>query len=156
LALEFWKLLEDWHGMCIQQSIMKHLKYILAALSLFLMLGLAQNAKAQNPDDVFTKVTSAIQAGNAEALSALLQSPVEITLPGADQAYSAQQATFVIKDFFAKFPPKSFKVLHKGNSGPTHYATGSYVSANGTFDANIFLKKVDAGFKVSQLRFEAE
>lgn len=112
--------------------------------------------KAQTPDDVFGKITTAIQGGNAEALSALLVSPVEITLPGADQAYSAQQASFVLKEFFAKYPPKSFKVMHKGNSGPTHYATGSYVSGKGTFDTNIFVKKVENKLMVTQLRFEAE
>lgn len=136
---------------------MKHMKIFLATLFLFLVAAFnSQQVKAQTPEAVFGKIATAIQGGNAEALSAMLQSPVEITLPGADQAYSSQQASFVLKDFFAKYPPKSFKILHTGNSGPTQYATGSYTSAAGTFDTNIFLKKVEDTFKVTQLRFEAE
>ncbi len=141
--------------MCAKYIVMKNFKIILATL-LFALISTTTLMKAQTPDAVFGKITTAIQGGNADALSALLQSPVEITLPGADQAYSAQQASFVLKEFFKKYPPKSFKVLHKGNSGPTHYATGSYTSSGGTFDTNIFLKKVDNTFKVTQLRFEAE
>ena len=133
------------------------MKIILVTLLLaFSSIATGIDLKAQTPDEVFGKITTAIQSGNADALSALLQSPVEITLPGADQAYSAQQASFVLKEFFTKYPTKSFKVLHKGNSGPTQYGTGSYVSGAGTFDTNIFLKKVDNTFKVTQLRFEAE
>ncbi|HEX2898883.1 MAG TPA: DUF4783 domain-containing protein, partial [Bacteroidia bacterium] len=62
----------------------------------------------------------------------------------------------VLKEFFAKNAPKSFSVIHKGNSGTTNYATGTFVSAGGTYDTNIFLKNVGGVYKVIQLRFEAE
>ncbi len=145
--------------MCNEISIMKHLKTLPALLLLMLLMVFAQpKASAQStPDDAFGKIAAAIQGGNADALTPFLQAQVEITLPGADEAYSAQQATFVLKDFFAKNAPKSFQVIHKGNSGVTNYATGTFVSSNGkTYDTNIFLKNVDGVFKVSQLRFEAE
>ena len=144
--------------MCDESSIMKHLKTYSAFLLLIVLLvfGTTKAQAQSTPDEAFGKIAAAIQAGNADALSAFLQTSVEITLPGADQSYSAQQATFVLKDFFAKNPPKSFQVVHKGNSGATNYATGTYVSATGSFDTNIFLKSVGGVFKVSQLRFEAE
>ena len=144
--------------MCNHHRIMKTLKTLLAFLIalMFVVAGHFQ-AKAQStPDEAFGKIAAAIQAGNADALTAFLQSPVEITLPGADQAYSSQQATFVLKDFFTKNAPKSFSVIHKGNSGTTNYATGTFVSGNGTYDTNIFLKNVGGVYKVTQLRFEAE
>jgi hypothetical protein len=155
------KLFSDqnvWHKMCNGLGIMKNTYSIFTALLLtfFLALG-GQSVQAQNtPDEVFAKLATAIQTGNAEAVSAYMQSPVELTLPGTDQAYSAQQATFVLKDFFAKNTPKSFAIVHKGNSGTTNYATGTLVTSGGTYDANIFIKKVDDAFKVTQLRFEAE
>lgn len=144
--------------MCNHHGIMKTLKTFLAFLiALFFVLAGHQRSQAQStPDEAFGKIAAAIQAGNADALTAFLQSPVEITLPGADQAYSSQQATFVLKDFFAKNAPKSFSVIHKGNSGATNYATGTYVSSGGTYDTNIFLKNVGGVYKVTQLRFEAE
>jgi hypothetical protein len=137
---------------------MKTFKTLLAFLiALFFAVASSQHVKAQStPDEAFSKISAAIQAGNADAMAAFMQSPVEITLPGADQAYSAQQATFVLKEFFKKNAPKSFSVIHKGNSGTTNYATGTYVSSGGTYDTNIFLKNVGGVYKVVQLRFEAE
>jgi hypothetical protein len=137
---------------------MKTFKTLLAFLiALFFAVVSSQGLKAQStPDEAFGKIAAAIQAGNAEALTGYMLSPVELTLPGADQAYSAQQATFVLKDFFAKYPPVSFSVIHKGNSGTTNYATGTYASKAGKFDTNIFLKNAGGVYKVSQLRFEAE
>lgn len=137
---------------------MKHFTTLSALLLLMVMtVFTAPRAQAQStPDEAFSKIAAAIQAGNADALTAFLQSPVEITLPGADESYSSQQATFVLKDFFAKNAPKSFSVIHKGNSGTTNYATGSFVSSTGTYDTNIFLKNVGGVYKVTQLRFEAE
>lgn len=137
---------------------MKTLKTLLAFLIalLFVIAGYQQSKAQSTPDEALRKVSAAIQAGNADALTGFLQSQVEITLPGADQSYSSQQATFILKDFFTKFAPKSFSVIHTGESGTTNYATGTYVSGNGTFDTNIFLKNVQGVFKVTQLRFEAE
>lgn len=148
----------NWHRMCNGISIMKHLNKFSALLLLMVLVAFTSpQAQAQStPDEAFGKIAAAIQGGNADALTAFLQSPVEITLPGADQAYSAQQATFVLKDFFAKNTPKSFQVIHKGNSGATNYATGTFVSGGGTYDTNIFLKNVGGVYKVTQLRFEAE
>jgi hypothetical protein len=144
--------------MCYFRGIMKTLKTLLAFLIALLFAVMStQDLKAQStPDEAFGKIAAAIQAGNADALTAFMLSPVELTVPGADQAYSAQQATFVLKDFFAKHPPVSFSVIHKGNSGATNYATGTYVSKTGKFDANIFLKNVGGTYKMNQLRFEAE
>lgn len=137
---------------------MKHYNTLSALLLLLVLMAFGTpKAQAQStPDEAFSKIAAAIQGGNADALAAFLQSPVEITLPGADQSYSAQQATFVLKDFFAKNAPKSFQVIHKGNSGATNYATGTFVSSGGTYDTNIFLKNVGGVYKVTQLRFEAE
>lgn len=137
------------------------MKNIIPRFALMLLLatmafGLPKAHAQSTPDEAFGKIAAAIQAGNADALSAYLQSPVELTLPGADQAYSAQQATFVLKEFFAKNAPKSFQVIHKGNSGATNYATGTFVSGGGTYDTNIFLKNVGGVYKVTQLRFEVE
>ena len=143
--------------MCNDQSIMKTVKTLLAFLIALFFAVASHEAKAQStPDEAFGKIAAAIQAGNADALSAFLNSPVEVTLPGADQSYSSQQATFVLKDFFSKNAAKSFSVIHKGNSGATNYATGTYVSASGTYDTNIFLKNVAGVYKVVTLRFEAE
>ena len=80
---------------------------------------------------------------------------MEITVPGAGSSYSAQKAKYVLQGFFVRYPPIRFSLAHEGTTGATHYATGSYVSGGGTFDTNIFLKKVNDVYKVTELRFES-
>jgi hypothetical protein len=119
-------------------------------------MGIATQTQAQSPDAVFEQVSAAIGKGDATALSTNFSTTVEVTAPGADQAYSAQQATFVLKEFFTKNAVKSYTVSHKGSSGSTWYATGVYTASTGVFDTNVFMKKVGDKFQITQIRFEAE
>ena len=113
--------------------------------------------QAQETDAVFQKVATAIQAKDAAALSAMLNSSVELTVPGInDGAYAVKQAQFVISDFFTKYPVTSFKIIKKGSTGNTFYAVGIYTSAKGSFDTNIFVRNMGGTFLVTQIRFEAE
>lgn len=128
----------------------------LTTLILGLTVALSPVAKAQTADPALDKATAAIAKGDAASLAALLNSSVELTLPGADGMYQSNQAQFVLKDFFTKYPVTGFKIMHKGNSAGAFYATGSYTSAKGNFDANIYVKNVNGQFLVTAIRFEAE
>jgi hypothetical protein len=136
---------------------MKHVstlsKYLLLVLLYF---GVAQQVQAQTPDAVFDQIAAAIGKGDATALSGHFSTTVEVTVPSADQAYSAQQASFVLKEFFAKNTVTSFSVKHKGSSGATWYANGVYASSGGVFDTNVFVKKVGDKYQITQIRFEAD
>lgn len=131
-----------------------HISKLIALVLLF--TGTVSGLKAQTAKDVFTTVSGAIAKANDAAIAAYFNSSVEVTLPGSDQSYAAQQAQFVLKDFFAKNPPSGFKLLHDGESGGTWYATGTYSSAKGAYDTNIFVKKVGEKFLITQIRFELE
>lgn len=137
---------------------MKRLKNISKLLMLLMIFtGFAFTSYAQGEADaVFNKVASGIQAKDASAIAAHFHSNVEVTTPDADAVYGANQAQFVIKDFFAKNPGTGFKVEHKGSSGSTFYATGSYKTAAGNFDTNIFVKNIGGKYVITQIRFEAE
>lgn len=127
---------------------------ILAAFLLMAFAGV--NVQAQDASGVFQEVARSIQAGNSVSLSGHFAANVEVTLPDAEGTYSSKQAQFVVADFFKEFPVKTFKIVHKGNSGATHYAVGTYSSTKGVFDANIFIKEVGNKYVISQIRFEAE
>lgn len=132
---------------------MKSLKKILA---ITVLMTLSLGAIAQTPNGVFSVITEAMKTGNAANLSKHFNSSVEITLPSTDKTYSSTQANFVMKEFFSKYPPKGFSIIHKGESGSTHYATGTYNSSKGNFDTNIFVKKVGEKFLITQIRLEAD
>ena len=105
---------------------MKHLYNITKVLLLTIFLsGMALQVQAQRPDGAFKAISAAIQAGDANALAQHFNNNVEVTLPDVDQSFSAQQATFVLKDFFAKHTVGKYTVNHKGTSGSTHYQTGT-------------------------------
>ena len=136
---------------------MKHVNHLSKYLLFLLLLtGLTTTVQAQTPDAVFEQIAGAISKGDAAAVATHFNTTVEVTLPGADQSYSAQQATFVLKEFFTKNAVKGYKVVHKGSSGATWYATGVYTAATGNFDSNIFVKKIGEKYLITQLRFEGE
>ncbi len=137
--------------------IMKGLTYISkAAFALILALGFFVQVQAQGPEGTIKQVQSAIVAGDADAMASHFNSSVEITIPGAENSYSKQQGTFVMADFFKKYKPSGFEIIHQGHSGATYYATGSTTTSGGNFDTNIFVKKTGESFLITQIRFEAE
>lgn len=137
--------------------VMKRIAIISAWVLLMMGIVGGQNQlQAQTADALFGKVTALIKSGNAEGLSQHFNSSVEVTVPGSDGVRASKQAQFLMKDFFAKHKPKKFQIVHKGNSGSTHYATGTYVAEGMTFDTNIFVKKVGDKFVITQIRFEEE
>lgn len=121
---------------------------------MLLFLGLGGMAKAQTPEAAFGKITAAIQRGDDQALATWFHSTVEVTLPGAEGTYSAQQAGFVFKDFFTKYAPQKIALPQTGASGSFYYAQGVFSSGKGDLDVNIFLKQINGEFKITQIRFE--
>ena len=142
---------------CCKFETMKTFTHISRFFLLLLMVaGFSAMTMAQGPEAKMKKVVSAISSSDASALAGHFNSTVEVTVPGEDNSFSDQQATFVMKNFFAKYPVKSVELMHQGNSGATYYATASTATAKGNFDTNIFLKKIGDSFKVTVIRFEAE
>lgn len=126
----------------------------LATLVLFLLT--LQLGYSQGAPEVFKAVSGAIGTGNAQGVANYFNTSVEITLPGADQAYASAQGQGVLQDFFKHHAVKSFQTTHTGNSGGTHYQTGTLTTASGVFDVNIFVKQIGDKYLVTQIRFEEE
>lgn len=137
----------------INQSSMRIL-YTLLLVSLLALL--PWSAGAQTPEATFGQIENAIKASDAEALSKYFNNTVEVTIMDKDQDYPRQQAQFVLKDFFTSYPLRTFTIMHKGSSGDTWYAVGSYVSPRGSFDTNILLKKYGDKVLIQTLRFERD
>ena len=62
-------------------------------------------------------ISAAIKAGNSKALAEYFDNTVEVKIANKEGAYSKSQAEAIVKDFFTKNPPKTFKFLHDGTSG---------------------------------------
>lgn len=106
--------------------------------------------------DIYEDIANAIRSGEARQLAVFFDNTVDMTILNQENVYSKAQAEFVLKDFFAKNPPKSFSILHKGSSPEgTQYAIGNLVTTNGkTFRTSFFLKNNKGKSVLLELRIE--
>lgn len=100
-------------------------------------------------------ISMAIQAGNSGEVAKYFDNTVSITLYSNENSYSKAQAQMVLKDFFAKNPPVSFEIIHKGSSGEgSQYGIGTLVTKTGTFRTYIYIKKRGSTYFIQEIRFE--
>lgn len=107
--------------------------------------------------DVFTDIESAISVGNAGKLTELLNTSVELELPGEQEGiYSKQQVVVILNRFFNRYPPTSFKIVHQGYSAVgSKFAVGDYTTgAEKTFRVTIFVKRHGETYLIQEIEFE--
>lgn len=101
------------------------------------------------------RIGLAIQTGNSKELAKYFDTTVEIAILDNEQSYSKAQAEMVLKDFFTKNKPASFKIMHNGASqGGLQYGIGTLVTSNLTYRTTIYLKQKGDTHYIQTLRFE--
>ncbi len=103
-------------------------------------------------------ITRAISAGDADALGRYFDQTVEVSVMDEEDIYNKAQAIALLKDFFAKNPPKSFSQVHQGTSrgNDSQYCIGNLVTATNTFRVYIYMKVIDERYIIQELRFDKE
>jgi hypothetical protein len=109
----------------------------------------AQNSLPQS-------IVSATAAGNARDLAAGFNDNIELVLPQKSGIFSKSQAEMVLKDFFSKNPPSSFKVIHEGSRQNASFAIGNYKSGNSFYRFYFLTKKTNNKVLIHQLRIERQ
>jgi hypothetical protein len=105
----------------------------------WLFLLSAAGAHAQS--DKLDAVRSALRNGSSRELAQYLAPTVEVGFDGDKQSYSATQAEFVMKNFFAKNSPSTFEFIHQGASNEgIQYAIGRYTGRGGVYRVFVKLK----------------
>ncbi len=123
---------------------------------LFIMLFLSVQAFTLGAGTL-EDIAAALQVGNARELAKHFDSNVDITVYNKEEMYSKTQAEMVIKDFFSKHSPVSFKVIHKGASSQgSEYAIGTLVTSSGSFRTYIYIKQKGSAYLVQEIRFEKD
>lgn len=106
-------------------------------------------------EDILASVSACIRNGQADRLAEYFSETLDIGLPGSDKTYSRSQGELVMKDFFRKYPPTSFKEEQHDTPSPVMYFTiGTYASGQSHYQALIVMKKEAANWKVHKLKFE--
>ncbi|WP_194973694.1 DUF4783 domain-containing protein [Aquiflexum lacus] len=121
------------------------MKKIIALLTLSVLLFMQSNASDFRPILFnLTDVTVYFKTGSSKDLAKYFDQAINLNINGHQGDYSKNQAEFILKDFFIKYPPTDFKILHKGGSpGPTMFFVGSYTTDTDQF--RILIKGADKG-----------
>lgn len=124
-------------------------------LTLSLLVGSIQPLQAQA--DVINSVRDALKSGSSRDLSKYLNNTVEISINGEKASYSRNQAEFVLKDFFAKYPPQDFRYVHQGSSKEgLKYTVGTFVHERGEFRVFMLIKQFGGSYLVDKIDFNKE
>ena len=130
---------------------MKKLIFAIAAIMLAF-----SSSHAQKPADVFVPIGKYIQMGDSDKLSAWFSNNLELDILGSVSACSKVQATQIMKDFFVKYTPKSFSIVHKSGKAPLTYAIGNLSAGGEMFRVTLFVMTHEKGNQIQQLRIERE
>jgi len=108
--------------------------------------------------DVFDDIANAIRSGDSKSISRYFDTTVDLTIIDQEEVYSKVQAEQIMRDFFSKNTPKSFAIIHKGESREgARYAIGSMVTAQGiTYRTYFYIKQQGSTVIVKELRFMKE
>lgn len=125
---------------------------------LAILLFLAIINPAWGAADLLDDIANALRSGDAKSVSRFFGNTIDLTILSQEEVYSKTQAEQVLKDFFQKNPPRSFSVLHKGESKEgAKYAIGTMTTAQGQVFRTYFFIKVKSGQPIIQeLRFMKE
>jgi hypothetical protein len=117
-----------------------------------LLLIFGFSAEAQIPDEI----VSGIRSGNSAKLSKYFNQNVELLVLDFECSCSKSQAQQVVNDFFAKYPPSKFTIIHQGGKGDSNYAIGSLETPNGKFRVYFLIKTINQVSFIHQLRIEVQ
>lgn len=103
-------------------------------------------------------ITNALNAGDADALSAYFADNVEISIQDKEQVYAKAKAADVVRNFFNSNKPKSFSQVHKGTSreNSDQYCIGNLTATNGTYRVYLYLKVSGNNLRIQEMRFDKE
>ena len=113
-------------------------------------------AMAPAQGDNLSAITSAISAGNADALGRYFDANVEVAVKDSERTYSKAEAIKVVKDFFAKNKPSNFKQVHQGASKgqDSKYVIGNLAANTGSFRVYVFMKVSGSKSTIQEIRFD--
>jgi hypothetical protein len=132
-------------------------KIVRAFLVTFICLLALGNASANAQNEVINNVRDALKTGSSRELSKYLNNTVEISINGEKSSYSRNQAEFVLRDFFNKYPSQGFRYVHQGSSKEgLKYTVGTYTYDRGEFRVFMLIKQIGGTYLVDKIDFNEE
>lgn len=106
-------------------------------------------------DSIFNKkVEMAIKQGDAEKLSLLFYTKIDLTLINNSGLYSKHQAKFVLTEFFKDNRPDSFNILNESKNMESNFTVGRLHTTHQHFRVCYLTKVINNKLYIYQLRIE--
>ncbi|MDX1548086.1 MAG: DUF4783 domain-containing protein [Rhodothermales bacterium] len=128
----------------------------IAAVLLVLLPGV-RPAGAQPVPPALERLEAAVGAGDHEAVIVAAADRVELDVLGSRKLYSRAQASYVLHDFFRRYPPEAFAFDHATQAEGHWFATGLYRYRQGEqpLRVSVRLRSHEDGWTLRELRVEA-
>ena len=141
-----------------EHIVPKTIKLDIKMRNLFFLLLFAPAIAISQGGTSLESITSALNAGDADALSKYFAPSVEISIQDKEQVYAKAKATEVVRNFFNTNQPKSFSQMHKGVSreNSDQYCIGNLASASGNYRVYLYLKVNGSNLSIQEIRFDKE
>ncbi len=124
-------------------------------IALFFMILLTSSVVFAGPEETAKLVTVAIQGGNAAEVAKYFNTMVDLSVPGYDDTYSRAQAGQILRDFFLKYPVKSFKISKEGSSNDgSRYSIGELQTGQVIYRVYFLIKPVNGQSLLQQLQIQ--
>jgi hypothetical protein len=125
---------------------------LLPLLLVFFAVFTVNQVVAQIPDEIILSLKS----GNAKVLASYFNQNVELVILENDNVYSKAQAEQIVNNFFTKFQPEKFNIIHQGGKEGAQYVIGNLITKQDTFRVYFLLKKTTGKDIIHQLRIEKQ
>lgn len=108
--------------------------------------------------DMLDDIANALRSGDARSVSRFFGNTIDLTIVSQEEVFSKVQAEQVLKEFFTKNTPRSFTLIHKGESKEgARYAIGTMITAQGsTYRTYFYIKQQGSSAVIQELRFMKE
>ena len=130
------------------------MRLLRSGLVLALLVVAAGSAQAQDPT---RSLESALRAAAAGAIVQQADQALDLMVLGSGGVLSPTQASIVLSDFFAQYPPQRSRLTPGVRSGSLQTATGRYWSARLDRPVSVFARyrQSASGWVLVALRVEA-
>jgi len=123
---------------------------------LFFLLFIIPTIALVNPN--LNGISKAISSGDAAALSQYFDDSVEIAILDEEDIYDKDEATAVVKKFFAANKPSAYKQVHQGTSKgkDSQYSIGNLKSGGTSYRVYIYLSVKGDKYTIQEMRVDKE
>lgn len=114
---------------------------------------MAQDAASQA---LFTSIGDDLKSGDATAFSKWFADDMEVDILGSTGVCSKSQARQVMKNFYSKYTPKLFSIVHLSGAIPLRYCIGTLYAGGERFRVTLYVKTTRDVHTLQQIRVEKE